>query len=140
MSKAIAYVDGSFNAKEGIYGSGIVILFNNEVIKEKLSGNESELASMRNVAGEIIGAQYVMEYCNENAIDELELYYDYIGIECWCTGEWRANKPATQNYRDFYNYVIVGNVDVTFKKVKAHSGNIYNEEADRLAKIAAKII
>ena len=138
--KIKAYVDGSYNATKNIYGSGIVIIFpDGTIIKKSLSGNNSELAAMRNVAGEILGAQYVMEYCVDNNIKELELYYDYTGIEYWCTGEWKANKKETQYYKDFYNYVVTGTVDVKFTKIKAHSGNTFNDIADELAKIAAEI-
>ena len=48
---------------------------------------------------------------------------------------WKANKEGTKLYRDFYNS-ISKKLKVDFIKVKAHSGDKYNEEADKLAKEA----
>ena len=44
-----AYVDGSFNQRTFVYGSGMVIIVNNEVVHEQsLSGNDPILAKQRN--------------------------------------------------------------------------------------------
>ncbi len=129
-----AYVDGSYEHSIKKYGSGIVILKNKEVIhKESFGGKESEYISMRNVAGEIKASEYAMNYCIKNNIPRLILYYDYQGIEKWCTGDWKANKQGTIEYRDFYNSVK-NKLEVTFVKVAAHTGDTYNEMADKLAK------
>lgn len=129
-----AYVDGSFNSENNTYGSGVVIIKNGEVLEEiSKTGSNSEMISMRNVAGEIEGAILAMTYCLENGYEHLKLYYDYNGIEKWCTGEWKTNKEGTKNYKQYYND-IKGKLFVEFCKVKAHSGVIYNERADELAK------
>ena len=91
--------------------------------------------SMRNVAGEIRGAIIAMEKALEERKDTLYLYYDYMGIEKWATGEWKANKHGTKMYKEYYDS-IKDRLHVVFKKVIAHSGNEYNEKADRLAKEA----
>lgn len=63
------------------------------------------------------------------------LYFDYEGIEKWCIGAWKTNKVGTINYKKYYDS-IKENLNVKFVKVKAHSGNKYNDEADRLAKLS----
>lgn len=129
-----AYVDGSFNSENSTYGSGVVIIKNEKVLKEiSKNGCNSEMISMRNVAGEIEGAMLAMAYCLENGYKHLKLYYDYSGIEKWCTGEWKTNKEGTKNYKQYYDD-IKDKLFVEFCKVKAHSGVIYNEKADELAK------
>ena len=90
------------------------------------------------MAGEIEGASFAMRLCLERGIDELEIYYDYAGIENWCTGAWKAQKPGTKAYRSFYESVSE-KVRVSFHKVTAHSGDRYNDMADRLAKSALGI-
>lgn len=132
-----AYVDGSYNPETGVYGYG-VILFDGDV-KHELSNafHDPAKSSMRNVAGEIEGAMCAMQYCYDLDRDKsvLVLYYDYTGIEMWCTGAWKTKKKWTQEYKAFYDK-ISEKVTVVFRKVRGHSGNRYNEEADLLAKEA----
>ena len=134
-SNAIAYVDGSYNIATKEYSYGAVIFHDGreEHFSEKF--NDPEMASMRNVAGEIEGSMYAMRYCLEHGIGNLTIYYDYEGIEKWCTGVWKANKAGTIAYRDYYREVS-RQVQIRFVKVKGHSGDKYNELADTLAKQA----
>lgn len=134
-----AYVDGSYEHLIREYGSGVVILKNNNVEKTySIKGKKESLVGMRNVAGEIEAAKVAMNYCLENGIKNLTLYFDYEGIEKWCTGVWKTNKEGTIEYKKFYDS-IKSKLDVEFVKVKAHSGDKYNEEADKLAKAAIGI-
>lgn len=131
-----AYVDGSYEHCIREYGSGVVILKNGEVQKTySEKGNEESLVTMRNVAGEIEAAKLAMSYCLDNNIENLVLYFDYEGIEKWCTGVWKTNKTGTIDYKKYYDS-IKDKLNVKFVKVKAHSGDKYNEEADKLAKKA----
>ncbi|MFA4132528.1 MULTISPECIES: viroplasmin family protein [unclassified Brevibacillus] len=132
-AQMVAYVDGSFDSISNSYGSGVVILFNGEKITLQSNGNDPTLVDMRNVAGEIIGAQMAMDFALEQSVKSLNIIYDYEGIEKWCTNAWEAKKVGTKQYKE--HYLSVSNkVEIYFTKVKAHSGNVYNEEADRLAK------
>jgi len=134
-----AYVDGSYEHSIREYGSGVVILKNNNVEKTySTKGKKESLVSMRNVAGEIEAAKIAMNYCLDNNIENLILYFDYEGIEKWCTGVWKTNKEGTIEYKKFYDS-IKSKLNVEFVKVKAHSGDKYNEEADKLAKAAIGI-
>lgn len=133
-----AYVDGSYNIKTKEYSYGAVIFHNGEEIKLSEKFDDPEMALMRNVAGEINGSMRAMRYCMENNIPALELYYDYEGIEKWCTGAWKTNKNGTIAYKKYYDE-IKNSVNVTFHKVKGHSGDKYNDMADALAKEALGI-
>lgn len=136
-----AYVDGSFDRESGIYGSGVVVLYKEKEILLFRGGNEESLASMHNVAGEILGAEMAMEWV-EKHLDVLEktvliLYHDYQGIARWASGEWKAQKKGTQDYVKKYKY-YQEKFTIQFVKVKAHSGVKYNEIADELAKKAVE--
>lgn len=137
-SKAVAYVDGSFNLATKTFGYGVVIFHNGKEIHLSHSYTDENMASMRNVAGEIYGSMAAMEYAINNDIKKLSIYYDYMGIAKWCTGEWKTNKEGTISYKKYYNKVKK-KLDVTFEKVKGHSGDKYNDLADKLAKKACGI-
>lgn len=133
--KAVAYVDGSYNVQTKEYSYGAILIYLGKEYEYSEKGTDTSLADMRNVAGEILGAQRMMELCVKNGVKELDLYYDYEGIEKWCTGAWQAKKPGTQSYRDAYKS-IQDRLTVHFHKVAAHTGVVLNERVDRLAKSA----
>ena len=138
VEKITAYVDGSYNVatKEYSYGAVIFAGDKKECFSEKF--NDPELATMRNVAGELEGSMKAMRYAVEAGAKELGIFYDYAGIEKWCTGAWKTNKDGTKAYKAFYEQ-ISQKVKVNFHKVKGHSGDRYNDEADVLAKAALGI-
>lgn len=135
----IAYVDGSYNIKTKEYGYGCVLIEGQKVI-EKLSGkgNKEELASMRNVSGEILGSLAAMKYAVDHRYPQICIYYDYEGIEKWATGVWKTNKEATKQYVQMVQR-FQNQLDIHFIKVLAHSGDTFNEMADQLAKKAVGI-
>lgn len=56
------------------------------------AGKEPEMASMRNVAGEVLGSMAAIEKALELGLKDLTIYYDYMGIEMWAKGLWKRNK------------------------------------------------
>lgn len=134
-----AYVDGSFNQRNFVYGSGMVIIVNNEVVHEQsLSGNDPILAKQRNVAGEMRAAMAAMKFAINNCMTSLVIHYDYLGIEKWFTGEWKRNNDYTKGYHEFMNKMMNDHdISVYFRKVKAHSNDKFNDRADELAKKGA---
>lgn len=134
-----AYVDGSYNAKEDIYGYGIVLIFSDGATKElNGSGKNADVSSMRNVAGELKGAFLSMQYAVNNGYKALTVFHDYEGIAKWAQQKWKANLKETMAYRDFCQS-ISKIINLSFVKVDAHTGVKYNELADALAKKAAGI-
>ncbi|SHJ17917.1 ribonuclease H family protein [Parasporobacterium paucivorans] len=132
---AVAYVDGSYNAATQEYSYGMVLFHDGEELHFSQMGNDAELALMRNVSGEIKGSEAAMQYAMDNGIKELTIYHDYEGISKWCLGEWKTNKEGTRAYKDFYDRAKT-KVHIKFVKVAGHSGDKYNDLADRLAKQA----
>ncbi len=132
------YVDGSYNSATKEFSYGMVVLCGDR--EETYSGkyDDNELASMRNVAGEIKGAEAAMQYALDRNISAIEIYHDYEGIAKWCLGEWKTNKEGTKAYKAFYDEAI-RRVRITFVKVTGHSNDKYNDMADGLAKEALGI-
>ncbi len=159
MNKIIAYVDGSFNPSINRYAFGCIMVrkrfaeaaekeslnsfeaFQNEadpyeiVTTLKGSGNDPEVAKIRNVAGEMLGAMNAVRWAKKEGYDSIDIFYDYAGIEMWATGKWKAKNEYTQSYAE-YMKKSSKEIEIQFKKVEAHTGIKYNEQADKLAKSA----
>lgn len=135
-NQVIAYVDGSFDKSLQKYSFGCIILLpGGEIIQEFGNGNEPDSLAIRNVAGEMLGAMYATQWALAKGYEVIELRYDYEGIEKWATGAWKANNTLTQKYAAFMQRKQT-QIRISFQKIKAHSGDYYNEQVDRLAKTA----
>ena len=132
---AKAYVDGSYDIAQKRFACGGIILFGDEEIEFSQVYEDETLAEMRNVAGEIKGAEYAIDYCIAHGWKRLVIYHDYQGIASWCNGTWKCNKIGTMQYRA-YCLEAQKQLELAFVKVKGHSGVKYNELADKLAKKA----
>jgi ribonuclease HI len=134
MNDYKVYVDGSyFNGKVGY---GAVVLENDKLIKEFCGFVPSEhVENTRQVAGELFAVGLALRWCKERNITRVALYYDYLGIEKWATGEWKTNISLTQRYARFMKETPIC---ITWKKVKSHQGNYWNEYVDTLAKKGAQ--
>ena len=51
------------------------------------------------------------------------------------TGGWKTNNDLTKKYAAFMK-ASGKRIQITFQKIAAHTGDKYNEEADKLAKAA----
>ncbi len=136
---AVAYVDGSYNVSTHEYSCGVLLLYKGEKLEFSKKYENEEMADMRNVAGEIMGAVTAMQYCYNNNIKKLVVYHDYQGLSMWANGAWKTNKEGTKNYAEFCAKCRE-KVEISFVKVKAHSGDVNNDKADELAKKALGIL
>lgn len=133
-----AFVDGSFNPETGTYGYGGFLFVNNKKYPIQGSGDNKEIASIRNVSGEILGSMAAVQLAEELGLQNIIILYDYNGIEKWVTGEWKTKNEYTRRYKEFMNSEN-RKVKISFQKVKAHTGIDGNEIADIMAKQAVGI-
>lgn len=137
----IIYVDGSYRDQDKIVGSGVVFLdHNNHIISiTSFSSTTKSDISMRNVAGEVRAAIYAMQAASSSLYSKIIINYDYEGIAKWCNGSWNANTDLTMEYQRIYRKYRSDGLQIYFNKIAAHTGEVYNELADILAKKAVGI-
>lgn len=130
-----AYIDGSYDASTGNYSFGGCLFIDGKILKFKKKYLKDDYSSYRNVAGEIKGAGYIINYAINHGIKALNIYYDYLGIENWYKGIWKAKSPIALDYVEFASKAK-DKIEINFFKIKSHTNNKYNDLADELAKEA----
>ena len=136
----VAYVDGGYansikTASSGVFIENVLI---HRDTKEKHSWvtarsiTESEFISQRNVLGELLAAKLAILICIQLGVSNIQVVYDYQGIEKWAIGSWKRNNSLTQGYYKFIQEAQQF-IEIDFTHVKGHTGNPGNERADDLA-------
>lgn len=130
----IAYVDGSYSEEKKRYSFGCILITpSGDILRNSGSGDDPKAISTRNVAGELLGAMYAVKKATELGYKKIVIRHDYTGIAKWYSGEWRAKDDIAKMYLNYLNK-FTNKIEIVFEKVLAHSGDKYNEEADKLAK------
>lgn len=139
--RSYAFVDGSFDPRSKVYGFGgfLVDQYGRKHIVQG-TGNNPDLAKMRNIAGEVLGARSIIALALELHMKKLTLFHDYEGIAAWPLGRWKCKKPLTKDYTRFVKKAMHNGLHLYFEQVRGHTGIPGNEEADQLAKLAIKLV
>ena len=124
--------DGSYQEGGSRVGYAAVVIKRGS-IQHELSDSLDNI-SQRQVLGEIKAVCEAVQWCKAHHVAEVEIYYDYQGLESWATGAWKTNTAQTRQYAQF---ISTCGVQITWCKVKGHSGNRRNDNVDKLAKAAA---
>lgn len=130
MTKILnVYTDGSFNGKNASWA--FIVVQNDEVLFQDRGVLEGDINKMWQIGGEIKAAENAVLWAAKNDC-KININYDYLGVEHWATGKWRAKNEHTKAYVAFMqeNSKYINK----YVKVKAHSDNQYNNLADSLAK------
>lgn len=135
------YVDGSVGRGKGSNYSGAIVVFKNNHIIHEACGigdlQNTELISMRNIAGELSAAMRAASWLLLND-EKGTIVYDYKGIEYFATGVWQANNDYTKGYH-YYMKPLIDKGIIDFRHVKGHTKVFGNELADKLAKRALRL-
>lgn len=126
-----AFVDGSFINNRTGYGA--VIFLGDKKIKE-FSGSLED-TSTRQFGGEIYSVMQVIKWCEQNNINKIRVNYDYLGIEYFATGKWKAKSSIAV---DYLKVIESTKVEILWRKIDSHTGNKKNDIADKLAKQGAE--
>ena len=133
----IAYVDGSYNLKEKIYGAGVVYI-TKDGENELYETYRDDFYKHRNVAGEVKASELAIRRALGEKREKIVIFHDYQGISSWANDEWKANNELTISYKNFVREARKS-LKISFVKVKGHSNDKYNDWADKLAKKTALV-
>ena len=132
------YTDGSFNFKNKRMGCGVVIVKNNTVIKEIYKGYTNKMyAKQEGNASEILAVMLAMQYAKKEGYKKICICYDCNSVVYNLSTPEKISKKMIIEYRKLYSD-IKKEMDIQFKKVKAHSSNEFNNRADKLARKGRK--
>lgn len=132
------FVDGS--CVDSNISFGIYIQTKDNSFKFDGAIEASKYNNIKNVAGELFGVIAAVQIANQLGLKRLNIYYDYVGIHSFYTGEWKARGELQQKYRVLLNnFRVLYGVDYKFFHVKGHSGIEGNVVVDKLAKRALNL-
>jgi len=136
--KWCAYTDGAYSKKcpEGV-AIGIILLdSNNNRYKCSAFIIDEFLSRFNNVGGEVFAAYCAAKYAFYHGCNSLVVYHDYLGVANWITGLWEAKSLIANHYVYKMNRLMSRGLQITFKHVRSHSGNKWNDYVDMLSKQA----
>lgn len=137
-NQLVCFIDGSYNDSSKRYSFGCILITpNGDVIKESGSGEDAEAVIIRNVAGELQGVIFALKWAQANNFNNVQINYDYEGIEKWAVGKWNAKNKIAKIYVNEINKYRES-IKISFLKRDAHTNDPLNDEADSLAKDACK--
>jgi len=135
------YTDGSCLNNPGNGGWAAIININNDV--KKISGNVKDTTNNKM---ELMAPIKALQEIREK--QPIEIYTDsqYVRlgitdwVHKWIKNNWQTSKKEPVKNKELWIqlYELTNSRDIKWIWVKAHSGNILNEEVDLLAKQAAE--
>jgi len=138
------YTDGSDIKGTGKIGYGAYIKYNDREYKMSGVSDQEDFKkfyktsdNVSNPTMELVALlKVLMEFRNTNL--NIEVFADYVGVQKWISGEWKAKKvyiiDITRRVRNLIDKINSNGGSVKLTWVKGHSGNVGNNEADILAK------
>tara|TARA_Y100001960_G_scaffold280791_1_gene313930 strand:- start:137 stop:565 length:429 start_codon:yes stop_codon:yes gene_type:complete len=132
------FTDGACSGNPGIGGWGVVIIFENKEVIYLNGGENSTTNNRMELAAAINALKYFEKSTNISLVTDSK--YVKEGIESWIIN-WKKNGWKTASKKPVKNKELWVELDeliakhnITWKWIKGHAGNKYNEKADYLAR------
>jgi ribonuclease HI len=143
MKAVTIYTDGACSGNPGPGGWGAVLLFKDQ--KKEIYGGEKHTTNQRMELKAVIGALDSLKVTDW----DITVYSDsaYVvnafrqkWIDNWQKNGWKNSKKEAVANQDLWQQllILIGKNRVIMEKVKGHSGDIYNDRCDELARQAIK--
>ncbi|WP_455540030.1 ribonuclease H1 domain-containing protein [Terrisporobacter sp.] len=130
----IAFVDGSYDRGNQVFGSGVIVLNPNDSSYETYYNAGFDKWDQWNIVGELEAVKVAINKAKDNKVKNVAIYHDLKNISLWASGEWQVKNEYTKEYVSYIEKMSQ-KLNICFVKVKAHSTeSIYNDLADEAAK------
>lgn len=145
--KVRIFTDGACSSNPGPGGWAIVV--NSDCSSKTFKGNELSTTNNRMELTAVLNAlEYVKSYseCKDTSFEVVSDSAYVINsitmrwLEAWCRNGWKTtggdnvkNVDLWKKVKEILDIFKRSKVDISFTKVKGHSGNTFNEIADGLA-------
>ena len=128
-----AFISGCFNNLNKTYGYGGIIFHEGQKYVVQGGGKDTNLINLGSVASQILASKETIKKAINLEIRNLNIYYDYEGVEKWANGDWKRNLKET---KDYYNFIqeITPIININFIKNK----NNLSDEKIEVANLAKK--
>ena len=143
MREISLYTDGSFNKAqpEVTKGAAIILEDDKPVYCQRYLCYQPSYTASWNFGGELFAISCALGTITRMYPDDelrICIYYDYQGVEHYIQGKpvWRVKNEPAAVYVNIVNKLKQMHPKwvLDFKKVKAHSGNKWNEAVDKLTR------
>lgn len=125
------YVDGSHKAGKISFGVVLVRGSSETTYRGQTDGG------MANISGELSAFAFALHVMQELDLREVNVVYDYEGIEKWSKGIWKVSGDEPRKFKAFVDAFLLRNqVKIHYYKCNSHGGNALNNKADKVAKQA----
>lgn len=137
MPEVEVFTDGSCLGNPGPGGYGVLIKSDTGI--RELSGGELYTTNNRmELSAVIAGLSALEESCKVTLYSDSKYIVDAFQchwIDAWIRNGWYTSKGPTKN-QDLWEEILRLNSkhSVTYKWVKGHAGDVYNERCDKLAR------
>lgn len=135
MTQYVLITDGAYSSARDQGGIGLVFLKNGEKILEYSKMYKGVTNNMMELGAVIVGLQLI-----KNPIDSLTIITDSMYVIGCATKGWKRKKNVKlwEEFDKQFERVKQLCPNVEFKHVKGHSGDKWNERADKLAVAASQ--
>ncbi|GAA0125801.1 hypothetical protein UT300019_17030 [Clostridium sp. CTA-19] len=132
------YVDGSYNSSSEKFSYGLVAVKNNVIeYMESGASEDTSQKQIRQIAGELKATIQAVEYAKLKGEKKIVIFHDYEGIYHHALGTWERKDSSSKEYYNAINkYINEDKIEIVFVKVDSHTGDVYNEITDSIAKKA----
>lgn len=131
MIKYEIYTDGAYSSSRNQGGWAFIVIKDNELVFKSFSG----LMDTTNNRMEMMATLKALEYIKINLLEDVVVISDSMLVIETLKGNWKMKKNV-----DLWPLLLDLVEGVTFKHVKGHNGDKWNEECDKWAVFGSNLL